>query len=307
MITKHLCNLFDLNINSHADIEFIDIDISRDTPLFLDPCLIYTNESSLSQVARATLEDYMDQLYGFGRQIPHCANLDSLVSHLGERNEARLGYGNGLNGKGSTPEGMIQLLTPLPSLIQDGIPMNHPIDLPIFLPDFAEDRMTDMLVNILFMILSDFTQMQCQVYGIATHPISQRRYFWNTVTHSWEIYSGNCLEIEGHIILLIPKQWVRPRYYYRPEQYLQVYICGRLQEERAEYIDGKEILIPKKEIAHDEISITGSVINANRYYTAKYPELLNLYHKEMPNAYLSRGMSDADLDAIVYRNIDITA
>ncbi len=41
-----------------------------------------------------------------------------LLSHAGEQNATRLGYGNGDNGKGNTVDGLLEIFQPLEQLIK---------------------------------------------------------------------------------------------------------------------------------------------------------------------------------------------
>lgn len=89
-----------------------------------------------------------------------------MLSHAGEQNATRLGYGDGDNGKGNTAEGLMKKFSALDSLI-DYIPnMSKPEDLTIFLPNFAEDGLSDLLTNILHKQLNEFTLSQLNKFEI---------------------------------------------------------------------------------------------------------------------------------------------
>ena len=80
-----------------------------------------------------------------------------LLSHAGEQNATRLGYGNGDNGKGNTADGLLEIFQPLEQLISSIRTIGKAEDLPLLIPGFAEDGMSDLLTNILHECLNEFT------------------------------------------------------------------------------------------------------------------------------------------------------
>ena len=88
----------------HGLIPFVDVTTSRDSQLFLDPCLIERGIDTFSEQASALIADFEDTLYADMR----CGNWHSttIFNEAHEINDTKLGYGNGRNGKGKTPTGM---------------------------------------------------------------------------------------------------------------------------------------------------------------------------------------------------------
>lgn len=304
MYENHLSKSLKIKMRGHKDIDFVDVALAPDTELFIDPCLIEVGNTQWCKSAQKTIDSFFDALYLSYRQPTNRSSTYKLLQHLGERNEARLGYGNGDNGKGNTAEGMMEILADVPMLIARGIQMDDPIDLPLFISDFAEDGMSDMLVNILYKELSEFTVQQCQKYGISTCKIDAVRYYWDVDTASWQCYSGDCLKVEGKISLLIPKGIVRKGYYYNTSQYLNSVIVSRIQEEKTVCLNGKEVAPRKKDIYAEECKTYGSVIEAARVRTLEDPSALSFYHSNMKVAYSGRGMTDEELDDFVYGKSD---
>lgn len=304
MHENHLSKLLNIKMHGHKDIDFVDVVLAPDTKLFIDPCLIEAGSTQWCKNAQKTIDSFFDALYQSYRKPTNRATIYKLLQHLGEINEARLGYGNGDNGKGNTAEGMMEILADVPKLIEKGIQMEAPIDLPLFISDFAEDGMSDMLVNILYKELSEFTVQQCQKYGISTCKIDKARYYWDVNTGSWQRYSGNCLKFEGKILLLIPKDIVRKGYYYNTSQYLKSVIVSRIQEERTVCLNGKKVAPRKEDIYAEEYKTYGSVLEAALARTLEDPSALSFYHNNMKVAYNGRGMTDEELDKFVYGKAD---
>ena len=131
----------------HEDIDFVDITTDADTELFIDPCLIERGRDPLSREAAEIIVDFADQMYADMRTSRW--NNSSVFDEAHEVNETKLGYGNGHNGKGKTPEGMRDSLKDLCDLATKIPTISCVQDIPVFVQDFAEDCMSDLLTNIL--------------------------------------------------------------------------------------------------------------------------------------------------------------
>lgn len=301
----NISTALNLSITGHADIDFVDVARNDDTRLFLDPCLIEVGEDELSFRCQQVMQDYFEWLCSAYKE-KRCN--PEFLCHLGERNEARLGYGTGTNGKAKTPQGMDETLSGLHDLIVRGIPLGGLIDIPLMMPRFAEDCMSDMLLNVLYKQLSEFTLKQCAKYGVKTEPIKVPRYFWDDTKHSWSLYTGNCLVIEGEVILLVPKQYVASRFYYSTSRFFMGKIATILQKERTSILDGKEVAPRKADIRRDECKLFGSMVEATRMHAQQMPQILDDYHSDLKKEYQNRAMSDAELDEQVYGSpFDIVA
>ena len=300
MIRKyHLSEMFDLKISGHHDIDFVDINLEGDTPLFIDPCLIECDNDILSTTCRTTLDDYFRKLYTVLKEND-VHEIYRHLNHLGERNEARLGYGNGRNGKAKTAAGMMATLSSLRNLIHSGIPLDKAIDIPVLMPHFAEDCMSDMLLNILYKPLSEYTVRQCQLWGIPTVNSTARKYYWDFEEHCWKVYQGENLVINGETILLVPKKYVCKGLYYSTSHFFMYKIAPMLQNRDVVIIDGKQRKPNKQEVKKGESKEYGSLLDATIVYTKIYPKLLSEYHADIPIKYYQRCISDTVLDKLLY-------
>ncbi|MBO7196748.1 MAG: hypothetical protein J6V80_05435 [Clostridia bacterium] len=290
---------FGLNISGHHDIDFVDINIEGDSLLFIDPCLIECCNDDLSKTCSATISDYFGKLYTVLKD-DNVPEIYRHLSHLGERNEARLGYGNGRNGKAKTAEGMIKTLSGLRRLITDGIPLEKAIDIPILMPRFERDCMSDMLLNVLYKPLSEYTIQQCQLWGIPTVYSTATKYYWDFEEHCWKIYHGKSLVIGGETILLVPKRYVCKGLYYSTSHFFLSKIAPMLQNRDVVIIDGKQQKPNKQEVKKAESKEHGSLLDATVTYAKIYPKLLSEYHADIPIKYYQRCLSDDVLDKLLY-------
>lgn len=286
----------------HTNYNFVDARLTRDTKLFIDPCLIRISKTPFSNEAIQTMEDYFD--YFFNLYKNNCSHADKLAlfEHAHEINATKLGYGNGRNGKAKTPEGMLETFESLEKLFKKGVCISDPIDLPIFIGNFAEDCLSDMITNILFKCLNQYTVEQLSPYGIPLKKANQKYHYWDINTHSWVVSNDQVTQINGNDILLVPKDIVCKRYYYNAEQYFRMIVSTRLQKKLTTFDQstGKQIIPRKKDIKKDELKVHGNIKEVDIAHTGNHPDTLEEYHSLMPNKYAGRNMSDEELDRIVY-------
>lgn len=285
----------------HSNFEFVDIDTSYDTELFIDPCLIETSDDDFCKKCQEVINDYFDSFYNIYRNKCSYAEKIEMFSHAHEINATKLGYGSGNNGKAKTAEGMIETFAGIGDLVEQNIPLKKAIDLPLFIRDFAEDCLSDMLTNILFKELSEYTLNQCNIHSIPVKDVTNTFYYWDSSLHTWVQYNGKGLYIDGKLILLVPKHIVRHKYYYNTAQYFWSVILTKKQQEQAT-VDGKgkEHKPSKKSLRESLIKTNGDVLTISEHETKEDPSLLERYHNSIGIAYSSKGMSDSELDARTY-------
>lgn len=300
-MSKHVSEHMGLKVSSHSEIEFVDVVMAPDTRLFLDPCLIEFGKDDWCIQAQKTISNYFDRFYGLYQCRAHDDEKLRLFEFAHEINATRLGYGNGHNGKAKTPMGMLQTFSTVGALRSSGIEISKPSDLPVFIKDFAEDCLSDMLTNILFGHLMEFTLLQCQRYGVATSKTPKPYFYWDCVSSNWKAYEGRCLLIEGHLILLVPKHIVRDRYYFTASQYFSRIILGKIQDDES-WIDpkGKTQKPAKKQLREKYQGADETVRDCAIRLTSEKPQYLPDYHRQLPGLYSGQGMTDEELDAILY-------
>lgn len=281
----------------HCNFEFVDIDTSSDTELFIDPCLIETANDVFCKKCQEVINDYFDNFYNLYRNKCSYTEKINMFSHAHEINATKLGYGSGDNGKAKTAEGMFETFEGLNNLVDKSIPFEKAIDLPLFIRDFAEDCLSDMLTNVLFKELSEYTLHQCEVYSIPVEDVTEDFYYWDSALHEWAQYRGKGLYIGKKLVLLVPKHIVRHNYYYNTEQYFRSMILTKKQQEETVVDEnGKEYAPTKKSIRESLIKSNGDVLAVSESETELDPSLLQRHHDLISTAYLNRGMSNIELD-----------
>ena len=79
---------------------FVDVVVNDDNLLFIDPILLETARDRWCQGANAIVQSFFNAFYEAYR-TKNQVKKEELLSHAGEQNGTRLGYGRGDNGKGN--------------------------------------------------------------------------------------------------------------------------------------------------------------------------------------------------------------
>lgn len=226
-----ISELFNLNKTQH-ELDFVDIDIDCDTPLFLDPYFIAKNEFPLAFEAHLSLRSYFECLLCALREN-RISDAEELFSYLGETNEVCLGFSQSKpRGKGMGPTDASKIFRSLQDspALQTGI-MEDIEDFRIFVKNVDKDKMSDMTANIIKKQLIEYTQAQCLLWEIELTPNTPSGFFWDRETNTWENEYTDMLIAEGRKILLVPKRLVSFSTVYTPQRYLRHFVLNFLQNE----------------------------------------------------------------------------
>lgn len=259
---RYVSDYLNKETKGHSNYEFVDVIVNDDNLLFIDPILIETSEDQWSKEAKASIQSFFDAFFEAYSRKDELKKRE-LLSHAGEQNGTRLGYGRGDNGKGNTVKGLLDIFVPLEKLIQEIHTMEKAEDLPLLIPDFAEDGLSDLLTNILHAQLNAFTMRQICKYGLKSNG-NKHFWSWDKEKVCWIQLEKPSFYIDGQELLLVPKQIVRKNYLFSTSQYFNRIILERIREEGG-YMDGDKP-IPKKE-----------VVKAKRFRES-IGSMMNLFH-----------------------------
>lgn len=287
------------SVKGHGNHEFVDVAINRDNLLFIDPVLIQNNDDEWSIESNKLIQSFFDVFYEAYRQSDDMGKRE-LLSHAGEQNGTRLGYGRGDNGKGNTVQGLLKIFSPLEKYIFNISTIGRAEDLHILIPNFAEDGLSDLLTNILHDVLNRFTSYQMAKYGVKNNELLK---FW-TWNGKWTEVEKPAYCVEGKELLVVPKNIVRKKYLFSVHQYFRRIIIDRIRKDGGYISDGKPMskreIIEKRRGAGDHWEYEDAIS-----YTQKQDDALREYHEKLPLFYKGNGgfMEDHDLDGYIYGQV----
>lgn len=298
-MNKHISDYWNKGIKGHLNYDFADVVVNDDNLLFIDPMLLEIAGDEWSKESNATVQSFFDAFYESYRKKNNLKKTE-LLSHAGEQNGTRLGYGRGDNGKGNTVRGLLDIFTPLEDLMQDISTMGKSEDLPLLIPDFAEDGLSDLLTNVLHAQLNEFTLQQLKKYGIESNA-SIFFWTWDRKKSCWEKIDRPSYCIDSQELLVVPKQILRKNYLFSTSQYFNRIILERIREEGG-YMDGEKP-IPKKDVVKAKrFSGEHWQYDESVSYTKRNNDALSEYHQKLPFFYAENGcsMEDEELDELIY-------
>lgn len=226
-----ISNHFRLN-KSQAELDFVDIDFTTDTPLFLDPFFLSKKADNWSTQATLTLRSFFQRVIDLiraGNEI----EAKELFDHLHEPNTTCLGLSRGNPqgkgvGAGDTDKIYESLLRS--RAIQTGLIQDIEDNI-LFVDNFGKDKLSDMTTNIITKHLITYTQNQCRLHNI---PLSQgvtSGFFWNSRQIEWQSEHTEMLVINDRKLLLVPKGIVSFCKAYIPDRYYRQFVLDFLQNE----------------------------------------------------------------------------
>ena len=226
-----ISEIFQLN-KSQYELDFVDVDIERDMQLFLDPYFISKCDFPFAVDAHRTIESFFSYLLRMLR-TGKMEVAEELFSHLGETNEICLGLSrNRPDGKGMGPTDADKILRSLldSKAMETGV-IEDIEDFRIFVPNVDRDKMSDMTANIIKRHLIEYTQAQCQNWGIALTSSVPSGYYWDRKENEWRSEYTDMLVVNNRKIILVPKRIVSFSKEYTTQQYMQHFILNFLQDE----------------------------------------------------------------------------
>lgn len=283
-----ISELFGLKKSQH-ELDFVDVDIDFDTPLFLDPYFIAKNDFPIAYEAHLSLRSYFECLLRALREN-RMTDAEELFSHLGESNEICLGFSRRKpQGKGMGPSDASKIFNSLKDspALQSGI-MEDIEDFRIFVDNVDKDKMSDMTANIIKKQLIEYTQSQCAVWGIDLMPSVPSGFYWDRSSNTWENCYTEMLIANGRKILLVPKRLVSFSSEYTPQKYMQHFVLHFLQNEQLHLNgplvqrrkDKRTFYVTKKSIR--EYKHLGNAVDKKWLadFTEKHPDIFENFRKE---------------------------
>ncbi len=278
-------NYFKLSLQQ-PELDFVDIDLDTDLPLFLDPYYIGHRVDPWSLTAAETVRDF------FQTAITGIKNGDIHALHffdyLHEPNETCLGLSQGQpQGRGIgryNAEGIYNSLLGS-NAVKTGI-VDDLSDCHIFVEGFGKDRLSDMTTNILRRHLITYTQDQCRLHGIPLTPGVPSGDYWDVGQAAWMTEHTEMLVVNGRRIILVPKCVVSFSTPYTPNRYYDKFILAYLKNEA---LDLNSVLV-KRRLSGTRYVTKKSLKEADPYsrkfllkFTQNHPDIFRDFRQDSAN------------------------
>ena len=281
---------------TQPELDFVDIDLATDTPLFLDPGAFYDGEGRFA-------EDCSRDIEAFFEAILHAAGTGDwdlgmrLLKGLREPDEISLGFSDGPpRGRGVGQHQAEQIFEAVlrSKAVQSGM-IRDLNDALMFVPGIGPDKVSDMTTNIVRRHLIEYTQNQMALYGIEIKTLMPTGLLWDSVSADWTEGYDYIPVIKSKKVLLVPKRFVKhgsdftkagQRYYdgfvANFIRQRELSLMGRLVKFR-ELKDGSKVpRVYKEDIEKDVPRNKNSVADFSMNHPEVYEKFKNSFFKFNP-------------------------
>jgi hypothetical protein len=236
----HFSEAFELG-KTQAELDFVDIELDTDTPLFICPYAIQIRSdewsASCGDLIRSFFNEVLDQL-----RADRIDRVYHLMGHLHEPNETFLGVSRGRpKGRGVGNDKAYALADAIfnSRAFETGV-LADISEAELFVYGVGRDTISDLTTNVLRGRLAEYTAAQCELHEINTHPTNVLGPVWNPGAKDWEATTLRLPMYRGRPILLVPKFSVRRRLSLDSQEFYNHYMVEYLQ---AEYLNSASALV----------------------------------------------------------------
>ncbi|MDW3181637.1 hypothetical protein [Roseobacter sp.] len=196
---------------TQAQLDFVDINTDHDTPVYVDPYAIEIRNDvwsgNASEFIRVFFLEVLDSLRA-GDDL----RAKNLMSHLHEPSETFLGVSQGKpqgRGVGFKQAGQMIDAIKASAAFSSGL-LTDLSEMALYVENVDRDKISDLTTNIIREHLVNYTQQQCDLYGIPVHNYNGPP-MWNAIRKNWESKHVQLPFIEDDPVILVPKYIVRKR------------------------------------------------------------------------------------------------
>jgi hypothetical protein len=217
---------------SQGELDFVDVELERDTPLFLDPFAISQRPDRWAQDAHAHLVAFFQQVMDGIRQ-DRDQEARRLLDHLREPNETRLGLSRGRpQGAGIGQYQADEIFEALRTsqAVQAGF-LHSLEECELMIEGVGRDKISDLTTNILRGKLAEYTYDQCELHGVETRDVAVAPQFLLD-RRDWINDYLRLPVVNGRPVLLVPKVIARYDVAYDHRDYYHHFAIEYLQAEQ---------------------------------------------------------------------------
>lgn len=264
------------------ELDFVDININRDIPLFIDPYFLSIRKDRWSSDASRTLKSFFETFIKLIRAQKE-DEARALFSYLHEPNETRLGLSRGKprgNGMGDGDANKLFESIKTSKAVNSGL-VEDLEDFKFFIPGIGKDKISDMSTNIIRRHLLDYTKAQCLLWNIPLTKDINVGHWWDRKSSKWITHHDDALVISNKLILLVPKGVVSFSKHTTADKYFNKFVLEFLQNEHLRInsnfvkhkVDGTPY-VTKKDLKEKAVTYSKEYLLD---FSEKHPHVFNDY------------------------------
>lgn len=229
-----LSQAFDLD-KEQAELDFVDIELEGDLPLFVDPFALSIRKDGWSYHCTQHIVSFFQTAIDAIR-ADNSQRARQVLANLSEPNETRLGLSQGEpSGRGVSGKQAFDLYEALADseAARTGV-LSEIAECDLFIPGIGPDKISDITTNVIRGPLIEYTQKQCELHGIPLRENVSAGKIWNMDIQGWTSVYASLPIWNGRRILLVPKASVRFRMCLDSQEYYNHFMLNFLQAEHLE-------------------------------------------------------------------------
>lgn len=198
---------------TQPELDFVDVSLHADTPLFLDPAAFHDGQGAFSENCSKDITEFFEAVLDAAGSGDWEFGL-SLLKGLREPDEIQLGFSKGKpRGRGVGEMQAEQIFETIlhSKAIKSGM-IQDLNDALMFVPGIGPDKISDITTNIVRKHLIEYTQNQFDLYGININSNMPTGLLWDSVNRKWHEGYDFIPVIDNRKILLVPKRFVKYHY-----------------------------------------------------------------------------------------------
>ncbi len=215
---------------SQSELDFVDVRLTGDVPLFIDPYALSKRQDVWSIEASNLVVDFFQQAINYVR-MHEDDRAKAILSRLNEPNETGLGLSaKGRRGRGVAGRQSLELFEHLKdsTAARTGF-LKDLEDCELLVPGISDDKISDITTNIIREKLVEYTGSQCDLHGIPTQSVAAG-FWWDPHQSDWTAEHYACLPVyKGRLLLLVPKAIARRRMAFNYQEYYSHNVLEFLQ------------------------------------------------------------------------------
>lgn len=214
------------------ELDFVDIDTSRDLPLFVDPHFLGLRTDRWSMEAAGSVQGFFGRFLDLLRTGQRDA-ARQLFSYLGEPNETCLGLSRARpRGNAVGKELADKIFNSLvdSKAVATGV-LTDLEDARVFVHGIDKDRVSDITTVLIRRQLLQYTKEQCTLWGIPLVPDVPSGDVWDVERGVWTTHLSPRLVVSNRPILLVPKGIVSFSKRYTAAKYHRYFVLTHLKHE----------------------------------------------------------------------------
>jgi len=270
---------FKLN-KTQAELDFVDVFLESDIPLFIDPFAIAQREDRWSQNCHRILVSYFQRVIDNIRDgKPQEAR--ELLLHLREPNETRFGYSiSKPQGAGIGHFQASQILKALEesTAVRTGF-IKSLEECELMIEGISRDKISDLTTNIVRKQLAEYTKEQCELWGMEVQAVPLAPYY-SIEQNCWVNQYYELPTVNRKPILLVPKVIARYDLSYDHQEYYRHFVLEFLQVENLNANSSlvRTLKSGRRIVYKKDIAATYPCTKENLFrFSRNHPEVLDKY------------------------------